>query len=234
MFLFVEETFDEIWGAIAAGPNKGTSTRPDQDQVRTIGPLPRHLDIDEDLSVSSRQTPVSTTSAGADDAGLGQAHERQLNCEHERNRPCRPSSPLHVRRPRHPNSPVRRIRGLQDADRHLSRNQHSDRRCNLDLYRTGSVRHVRACRLLSRAYADIDGQQHRAHREPILLRKRRRQDLLPAGHKHCRRTGAGHGILADCAQATAGRHHAAGDPGIRRLFRPRSQPSDRGGQHDAG
>ena len=48
---------------------------------------------------------------------------------------------------------------------------------------------------------------------------RHRQDLLPAGRQHQRRAGASHGRLADGAQISAGRHHAALCAELQRLQR---------------
>ena len=53
----------------------------------------------------------------------------------------------------------------------------------------------------------------------VLHRRRHRQGLLPAGHRHPHRQRAGHGDLADGDQADAAQHHAAADPQLQRLDR---------------
>ena len=69
------------------------------------------------------------------------------------------------------------------------------------------------------ARADHDGQRYRAHRSQLLHRRRHRQDLLPAGRRHPHRQCAGHGHLADLAEADAARRAAAADPQLQRLDR---------------
>ncbi len=144
---------------------------------------------------------------------------------HARHSPYRAEPALHVHRVGPAHSPHRHARRTAHAGRYLSEHQHPDHRRGLSIPGLAARPDGGAHHHAVRARADDDGQRHRAHRGEFVHHFRHRQDILSPVRQYRHRQRAGHGDLADHAQADAGRHDAAADHSITAPRRCRSSSS---------